>query len=321
MDTAYQQIQAALQQQGPFLIVSHVNPDGDTIGSALAMAYIVQHFGGTFELVNEGVIPSKYHFLPMADQIKRPADITSKYDKVIAVDCADKKRMGSQVLACVEAEPIILINIDHHPTNDLFGTINLIEPKAASTTLVIYHLIKYLGIDLDQNLALNLYTGLMTDTGSFKYSNTTEEVHLVTAELIRYGIDVYDVVDRIYETMSFAKLTLIKDALSTLQVDQTGKIAWITVKVDRVDHSALADDLDGLVNYPRSIEGVEVAISFKVIDEHKTKVSFRSKKYVDVSKIAAGFGGGGHERAAGCTIDGALDVIMETIISEITNFI
>jgi len=304
-----------------FLIISHVNPDGDTIGSALAIAHFLKRLNKKFVIINEHVIANKYLFLPLADQFITPDKISERFDTVIAVDCADIKRIGEKVSTKLADTIKLFINIDHHPTNDFYGTLNIIDANAASTTLVIYNLLKQCDFELDYQIAVNLYTGLMTDTGSFKYGNTTSQSHLVAAKLIDYGINVYDIADRILETNSINQLKTIRDSLATLEVDETGKIAWITVVLDCNHESFVENDVEGLVNYPRSIEGVEVAISFKLTNDNKVKVGLRSKKYVDVSKIAAAFDGGGHKRAAGCTIAAPLNIVKEKIIDEITKHI
>jgi phosphoesterase RecJ-like protein len=313
-----------IQANDNFLIISHVNPDGDTIGSALAIAHFLKRLNKKFVIINEHVIANKYLFLPLADQFITPDKISNRFDSIIAVDCADIKRIGEQVSNKIADTIKVFVNIDHHPTNDFYGTLNIIDSNAASTTLVIYNLFEQCDFELDYQIAVNLYTGLMTDTGSFKYGNTTAESHLVAAKLIDYGINVYDIADRILETNSINQLITIRESLATLEVHKTGKIAWITVVLDsnnENDKSSVEADVEGLVNYPRSIEGVEVAISFKLTNDNKIKVGLRSKKYVDVSKIAAAFDGGGHKRAAGCTIAAPLNIVKEKIIDEITKHI
>ena len=313
-------IMETIKSHDNFLIVSHINPDGDTIGAALAMALILDQYGKTYQIVNESEIPEKYKFLPLTEQIKMPDQLQEVFSHIITVDCADEQRIGTGVKEKIDCNYQTWINIDHHPTNTDFGTVNLVDPHAASTTVIIYELMKKLELSFDYNISICLYTGLMTDTGSFKYSNTTAKVHMIAADLISYGIDVNDIFDRIYETMSLGKLRFLQSALATINVDQTGKIAWIDLDMQKSSNS-IVDDVDGLVDYPRGIEGVEVAIAFKIIETKKIKVSLRSKKYVDVSRIACEFNGGGHRRASGCMLAESLEVARNKIIQSIKKYI
>ncbi len=304
-----------------FLIVSHINPDGDTIGAALAMALVLERYGKTYQIVNEGEIPKRYQFLPLVMQMKTPDQLQCTFSHIITVDCADEHRVGTRVKEKIDPNYQTWINIDHHPTNTNFGTINFVDPQAASTTVIIYELLKALNIPLDYDLSLCLYTGLMTDTGSFKYSNTTSEVHEIAADLVAYGINVNDVFDRLYETMTLAKIRFLQSALRSVNVDSSGKIAWIDLDMRQSDASLELDDVDGMVDYPRSIEGVEVAIAFKILEQEKVKVSLRSKKYVDVSQIACEFNGGGHKRASGCMLTDSLDVARYKVIQAIQKYL
>ncbi|OEF98648.1 DHH family phosphoesterase [Desulfuribacillus alkaliarsenatis] len=309
-----------IKDNNNYLIVTHVNPDGDTIGGALAMAHMLEGLHKKFQIVNEDRIPNKYLFLPMADEIRMPAELEETIDVVITVDCADYKRIGTSLISRLSQLSIPIINIDHHPTNDEYGSINIIDEDAASTTYVIYNMCKMTGIDITYNMAINLYTGLMTDTGSFKYSNTSADVHRVASELIDIGIDVYEVAEKVFETNTLDNLLVLKNSLATLTVDETGKIASIEIVTDEISQSQVLES-EGLVNYPRSIEGVEVAVSFKKIEQDKVKVGLRSKKYVDVSVIAQIFNGGGHKRASGCTIMDSIENVKKTVFNEIKKYV
>lgn len=314
----YKQFGEVISKYDNFTIVTHVNPDGDTVGSALALAQILKRYNKTFQIVNEGEIPTKLQFLPLADTIIKSEHLQGNIENVITVDCADKRRVGDVLLNRMGSSGSILMNIDHHPTNDDYAQINIINPEAASTTMILYHLCKAIEIPFDEDLALCIYTGLMTDTGCFRYSNTNSDVHKVASELISYGINVYDIVDKIYETVPLHSIRTLKNSLDTLDVDDTGKIAWLIINLNDDEQNT---DTEGFINYPRSIEGIEVALTFKVIDEQAIKIGLRSKSYADVSQIAATFGGGGHKRAAGCTLTGSLEQVKNQVIAEIKKYI
>ncbi|OEH85861.1 hypothetical protein BHU72_03525 [Desulfuribacillus stibiiarsenatis] len=317
-NTTYASFTDFIKGKDNFLIVSHFNPDGDTLGSALAIANILDGFSKQYTLVNRDVVQEKYLFLPKATEVLLPESLVDQtFQYVITVDCADYQRIGDEVTKLLTPD-VEILNIDHHPTNTNFGSSNIVEADAASTTFIIYNLCKKLEIPLNLDIALCLYTGLMTDTGSFQYSNTNSEVHSVAAELISYGINVYEVVENIFETSSVERMVVLKKSLNTLEIDSSGKIAWLEIIQEL---STKSEDIDGLVNYPRSIKGVEVAISFKQVHDGKVRVGLRSKKYVDVSLIAMKFQGGGHKRAAGCTIDGTVGEVKEVIVQEIKKYI
>lgn len=302
-----------------FLVVNHINPDGDATGSLLAVGLILKRLGKTFELVNEGKTPSRFSFLPMCDYIRNleSSDTmeNSKYRYVITVDSADRSRVGKA--SELFEDGAILLNIDHHPTNDSYGTINVIRDSAASTTEVLYDLAQTMGVQLDNDLSTCLYVGLLTDTGGFRYANTSDNVMRVAADLLQFGVSPAEVADRCLETISEAYLHLLGRTLSSLEILADGRLAVISVTMeDMLKTGVLSEDVEGLVNYARNIEGVEVGISFKETDEKMIKVSFRSRK-LDVSSIAKHFGGGGHVRASGCMLKGNLQQVKEKVISKV----
>jgi phosphoesterase RecJ-like protein len=298
------------------LLLVHEKPDGDALGSVLGAAHLLQKLGKTVTLVNDDPIPDKFRFLPMADRFKLPEEVEGKFDNVIAFDCGDKRRLGRS--GALVADGANLLNVDHHVTNDRFGTENLVDLDAAATCQIVFKIAHQLGLELDCDTATCLYTGLLTDTGGFRYSNTTEEVLLIAANLLKKGVAPYNIVDRVMETMTWPQVLLIRAALDTLGRDESGRIAWITITREMIESAGGCDeDVEGLVNYPRNVEGVEVGISFREAAPGKVKVSFRSKHVVDVGAIALEFGGGGHARAAGCTMDGDVDAVKEKVLARV----
>ncbi|MBP1931535.1 DHH family phosphoesterase [Ammoniphilus resinae] len=295
-----------LTENDHFLVLNHVSPDGDATGSLLAMGHLLQTLGKTFTLANEGQTPRKLLFLPLSESI---LDLSTQelppFSTVIALDCGDFKRIGDASRFIMENAQIL--NIDHHPTNDFFGTVNIVQTEACSTAEILFDLVKQMDIPLTEELAKPLYMGFLTDTGGFRYSNTTAEVMSKAAELLSCGVSPSDMAERCLETISKTYVQLLRLVLETIDVSFSGKVATLSATLDTIKEvDADSDDLDGLVNYARNIEGVEVGILFKEKDENTIKVSLRSKHQVDVGKIAKELGGGGHVRAAGCTINASL---------------
>ncbi|MDU5951184.1 MAG: bifunctional oligoribonuclease/PAP phosphatase NrnA, partial [Paenibacillus macerans] len=239
-----------------------------------------------------------------------------KFDNVICVDCADFKRVG--MTKELFAEGAKLLNIDHHPTNDGYGTVNLIVPYAAATAEILFDLIQFMGLELNEAIATALYTGLLTDTGGFRYSNTSPKVMATASKLLEYGVEGPGLSELLLEQMTLPQLRLLTRALNGLQLTEDGKISWVVVTdEDLKSAGAVHEDMEGIVNYPRNIQGVEVGLLFKVIDEQAVKVSMRSAGKVDVAKVAQSFGGGGHVRAAGARVEGTLEAIVPRVVEQV----
>ncbi|TCP58873.1 phosphoesterase RecJ-like protein [Tumebacillus sp. BK434] len=304
------------QSHDNLLLLVHERPDGDALGSVLGAAHLLHQLGKTVTLVNDDPIPDKFKFLPLADRFQLPEEVEGTFHNVISFDCGDRKRLGRS--GQLVAEGANLLNVDHHVTNDRFGTENLVDLDAAATCQIVFKIAQQLGMELDLDTATCLYTGLVTDTGGFRYSNTTEEVLLIAANLLTAGVSPYNIVDRVMETMTWPQVLLIRAALDTLGRDDSGRIAWVTITRDMLETAGgCEEDVEGLVNYPRNVEGVEVGISFREGLPGKVKVSFRSKYVVDVGAIALEFGGGGHARAAGCTVDGDVETVKSQVLDRV----
>lgn len=269
-------------------------------------------------MVNEGPIPKRMGYLWQADQIRdlSAEPLNRKFDNVICVDCADFKRVG--MTKELFAEGAKLLNIDHHPTNDGYGTVNLIVPSAAATAEILFDLIQFMGLELNEAIATALYTGLLTDTGGFRYSNTSPKVMATASKLLEYGVEGPGLSELLLEQMTLPQLRLLTRALNGLQLTEDGKISWVVVTdEDLKSAGAVHEDMEGIVNYPRNIQGVEVGLLFKVIDEQAVKVSMRSAGKVDVAKVAQSFGGGGHVRAAGARVEGTLEAIVPRVVEQV----
>lgn len=307
-----------LREHDDFLVVSHVQPDGDAISSTVAVRWLLDKLGKRSMLINEGRVPPRLMFLPHAEEIVNYGEQQPgrKFRAVVAVDCADRLRIG-RVSELFE-QPCALLNIDHHPTNDGFGTVNLIRPDAAATAEILFDLIEYAGLALDRGAATAIYTGLLTDTGGFRYANTSPHVMQAASRLLSAGVDAHRLADHLLERMTMPQMRILQRGLSRLEFTADGKVGWLyIVPADLAETGASGEDLEGLVNYARNIDGVEVGMLFKAMEDGSVKVSFRSAGEADVSAIAKQFGGGGHLRAAGCTLSLPLEEAMPLVVDTV----
>jgi phosphoesterase RecJ-like protein len=310
-----------LKKNDRFLVINHVNPDGDATGSLLAMGHILKALGKQFVLANEGHTPNKFSFLPLSEQIvnldQHPLEQT--YSSVIVLDCGDAERMG-KVREYITSGALLL-NIDHHPTNDGFGTTNLIRTEACATAEILFDLVQCLDIQPDQAMAACLYTGLLTDTGGFRYANTNAEVLEKAGQLLQTGVSPSDVAEKCMESITVSYIKLLQQVLPTLRLDYAGQVASLTVSLESIERSQVnADETDGLIGFARNIEGVEVGLLYKQVDETTVKVSLRSKSTIDVARIAKELGGGGHVRASGCTIVGGLATAQQLVMEKLQQY-
>jgi bifunctional oligoribonuclease and PAP phosphatase NrnA len=290
-----------------FLLTSHEGPDGDAVGSTLALASILRKIGKDVHVHFRDPIPELYGFLPGVDTVF--ATIPDRdFEIAFVLDIGELRRAGDEF--CRFKRIGKTINLDHHLACENFGIHNLIDPSAAATGVLVYRIARALGYSFDAETALCLYVSIITDTGSFRYSNANREAFTIAGEMIESGVNAWDVAEQLYENQPRKRLELLASCLPTLEVIKGGLAASVTVTLDMyVSTGADAELTDGFVNYPRSIRGVEVAIFFRQLNESEVKVSFRSKGKVNVALFSAALGGGGHHNAAGCTVDGTLDEV------------
>ena len=287
-----------------FALSTHINPDGDAIGAELGLYRFLTSLGKSVKIFNTDAVPGNYKFLPCWERIEDVQAINTYQPEVLIVlDASTLERIG-KTLAQSLLPTHKLVNIDHHTTAEPFGDINLIMPSASSTSEIVYKLIKHHQTPIDKPCAICLYTGLMFDTGCFRYSNTTAETHRIAAELIEIGEFAPDEVYRnVYEQLPVAKIRLSSEILRTLQVTDDGKIASVYATQEMLKKTgATAEAVEGIVNQIQAIAGVEVALCVSEMTDHSAKASLRSQGHVDVSQLAAEFEGGGHTRAAGCRV-------------------
>lgn len=302
-----QKIVETIRNNHSFLLTSHEGPDGDAVGSTLALASILRKIGKEVHVHFCDSIPELYRFLPGVNAVSTTIP-DCDFDVAFVLDIGELRRAGDTFCRFNRINKII--NLDHHLSCENFGIYNLIDPSAAATGVLVYRIASTLGYRFDFETALCLYVSIITDTGSFRYSNANREAFTIAGEMIECGVNAWDVAEQLYENQPRKRLELLARCLPTLEVIKDGLAASVTVTSDMyASTGADAELTDGFVNYPRSISGVEVAIFFRQLDETKVKVGFRSKGKVNVAVFSAALGGGGHHNAAGCTVDGTLDEV------------
>ncbi|RUS46316.1 bifunctional oligoribonuclease/PAP phosphatase NrnA [Cohnella sp. AR92] len=315
-----EQLEAAadyIRERDDFLVVAHVQPDGDAISSTVAVGWLLEKLGKTYTMYNDGPVPSRLAYLWKSESIATAASRPDrKFKHVISVDCADFGRCGASKELFEEGYD--LLNIDHHPTNDGFGTVNLLDFEAAATVEILHDLCETMQMTMDEAAATAIYTGLMTDTGGFRYSNTSAKVMEIASALLRAGANGPQLAETLLERMTMGQMRMIQTALTRLEFSSDQRIGWLWVTgEDLAETGASSEDLEGLVNYPRNVEGVEVGLLFKQTAPDSVKISLRSAGVVDVSAVAQQFGGGGHIRAAGCRVGATLSEAIPQVVAAV----
>ncbi len=305
-----------LREKESFLFFTHVNPDGDAIGSSLALALALKRLRKRVTLVRVGELPETYRFLPGTDLFVNYDQVEGDYDVALFMDCGDLARVGDARTVIDRAK--VKVNIDHHVTNDYYGDYNYVDALVSSVGEQVYQMLHAAEIPLDLDIATCLYVAITTDTGNFRYENTHVDTHMIAAALLMEGVEPGEISNRVYETRSLASLRLLGKALETLQVSGDGAIGWMTLDQQAlVAAGATDDDIEGLVNYARGIRGVEAGVLFREAEDGQIRVNFRSKSRIDVSRLAAQFGGGGHPRAAGATVAGSLADVSRQVLAAV----
>ena len=300
--------------EGKILITTHKNPDGDAVGSSLGWFNFLKKLGKNVKVIYRDRVPFFFDFIPGIENVETEEEVKESFDWVIITDVSDPKRTGFSEIPARKS-----IVIDHHITAEPFTDYAIVEPEISSTCELSYHIMKLIDENLiDLSVAVPIYTGILTDTGGFNYSNTSPETHVVGAELLRKGVNPYEVYSRIFERNRINKLKLLELVLQTLTFELNQKVAHITLfKKFLEETGAYPEEAEGFINYPRSIASVEVAVFFKEVEENYWKVSMRSKGRVNVAEIAKEMGGGGHKMAAGFEAKGNLEEIKKVLLKKL----
>jgi phosphoesterase RecJ-like protein len=287
-----------IEQRDRFVLTSHARPDGDAIGSALACCQVLRAMGKQSDIVLHDGVPRIYRALPFADQVLQANRVVGNYDAAIILECDSIHRTRLEGL-----EDRYLISIDHHVSGRPFAHVNWIDPHAVATGEMVFRLAREAGTPFSPEIATCLYTALMTDTGSFMFQGTNERTFALARELVLAGADPSHCARSIYFAHSVAKMRLLGEALRNLNIE--GHVGWTWVTQEQMERCAAKDeDCEGLVNYVLSVGEIEVAAFFRELPDGRFRVSLRSKGKLDVARVAEGFGGGGHECASGCSVDG-----------------
>jgi phosphoesterase RecJ-like protein len=299
MNSKLSDVSEFIKSHDGFTIIAHAAPDGDALGSSAALYGILKNIGKDAQIVCESKVPANYSFLPFIQQIKTAEDAKA-LPYVIAIDCADKTRLGD--CAVLFDMAVKTIGIDHHKTNSFYADINFVDPDVAAAGEIVFRLSKLLGTEPDKDIACCLYTAIMTDTGNFAYNNTNPETFITASELLKARIDIFYINQRVYRQVSYAKAKLLGLALSNMETLHGGMVGISVIsKADMDIFGAGEEDSEGIIDHIRDVNNVEVAVFIRESGPNVCKVSLRSKNFVDVSAIASKFKGGGHFGAAGYT--------------------
>jgi bifunctional oligoribonuclease and PAP phosphatase NrnA len=310
-----------LKKSKHILLTSHANPDGDAIGSLIAMGRALAALDKKTVLYNESPIPAVYRFLPAVNHVVSKIPTDDIFDTAVILDCGDLQRIG-KASSAVDSIPVT-INIDHHITNTGFGNLQLIDTAACATAEIVYHIIKKLAVPLTREIATSIYTGILTDTGSFRFSNTNRTAFAICEEMIASGVNPYHIAQYVYGTYSLGRIKLLNLALDSIEISKNGKLSLMTLTREMLKETKTQpEDADGLINYARRIEAVKVAVLIQELQndtnlsgENMFHVSLRSDGKMDVAAIASSFGGGGHASAAGFSIQSPLPELKSQIFN------
>ncbi len=306
-----EEVLSQIGRRQKFICTSHARPDGDAVGSALACAQILRSMGKQANVVLSDGVPGIYRPLPFADSVLHHIEQAPDAEAAIILECDGVARTRLTGL-----ENHYLINIDHHDTAHPFGDVNWIDPNACATAEMIFKLAREAGVKISPEVATCLYTAVLTDTGSFCFTGTTERTFALAQELVRCGANPVKIAHDVYFSTQISKMKLLGEALRTLHRD--GSLAWMHVTHETMELcESQEEDCEGLVNYALAIGGIEVALFFREQADRRFRVSLRSKGAINVAKVAETFGGGGHSCASGCAIEGPLSVATERMIAQL----
>ena len=311
------EIAAVLKSRQSFVVMSHMRPDGDAYGCTLAMALCLRQLGKDVTAWNEDGMVDTFRYLPCSELIVKPPASPRSFEVAIVLDNAVRNRAGKAIAAVSKAD--VWINIDHHVSNEGYGDLSYIDPTAPATGQILYELIRGNDLPMTYEEADNLFVAISTDTGSFRYPNTTARTYEIAADLIRAGVNVGELSQKMYESYPRRRLELLRALLNVLRFTSNDRVASFALTLETAGRLGVQpEDNEGLIDYIRAIEGVTVAAFFEEMPDHMIRVSLRSKSpKVNVSKVCGLFGGGGHTLAAGARVRGAFAEVQEKVLHAI----
>jgi len=311
------QVADAIRQRQRFVVTSHARPDGDAVGSSLAMAYALRQLGKDVRVVSRDAPPPPLLVFPGVPEIEIVNEIGDAADAVIVMECGDVKRPGIEGV-----ESGYVINIDHHPGNLLYGALNWMDLSAAACGEMVFDLVSELGVPLTYEIALHVYIAILTDTGSFHYSNITPRTFDICRLCMEAGVSPPAVARSIFDANNLGRLKLFGAVLNRMHLDPTGRIATLSVDKQLThDCGGTYEDTEGLINLPLTVKEILAVVFFKEIGPSDWRVSMRSKGNIDINAIAKEFGGGGHKNASGCSANGDLETLQAVFEQKITTAI
>lgn len=316
-NSSFDQILRTLRGAEKILVISHLRPDGDALGSCIACTLWLQSLGKTVLLWNEDGLPSKFSYLPCGELVTRPPTEKHSFDAVLALDSSTRSRLGTALDAI--ASPGIFINMDHHISNHYYGDLNFVDASAPATGQILFDFLQYARVPLTPEISTNLFAAISSDTGSFQYTGTTPHTFEVAASLLRAGVQVSELSKAMYDTQPRRRLNLLRHAFNHIEFSCGDTVASYSLSLEDL-HAlhTLPEDNEGIIDHLRSIEGVVVAIFFEELQEGKIRVSLRSKDpRIDVCKICGQFGGGGHPAASGARVRGSLASVRQQFLTAV----
>src|SRR5499427_5298027 len=307
----------AIRSRRRFVLSSHARPDGDSIGSQLAMAYALKALGKEVAVVNSDLAPPPLLQFPGVADIRIAPDVAGDFDAAIIMECGDLSRTGVTGL-----DRFFVINIDHHPGNTGYGQINWFDATAAACGEMVFDLVRALGVPMSAEIATHIYLAILTDTGSFHYSGISPRTFEICKETLEAGVDPVQVARMVYDSNHMGRLKLFGSVLSAMQIDRTGRIAIVYVDYAMARAAGGSyEDTEGLVNLPLTVKEIEAVIFFKQEKDNEYRVSLRSKGDIDIGAVAKEYGGGGHKNAAGCTVRGVIAELRRVLVEKVEHAI
>lgn len=316
-DTVIHEIRDAILQRQRFLLTSHARPDGDSIGSQLAMAFALDALGKDVRIVNADPAPDHYQDFPGMHRIEIAPAVATDVDAVIVMECSELSRTAVSGL-----DSRFIINIDHHAGNRLYGALNWYDETAAACGEMVFDLIRAIGVPLTEQIATHIYLAILTDTGSFHHSNITPRTFDICRQAVEAGVSPPAMARRVFDSNSFGKLKLIGALLNGMELEDEGRLASLYLNDDMLRASGCThNDTEGVINLPLTAREIQAVVFFKAAPGDVIRVSMRSKYDVDVRQVAAAYGGGGHKNAAGFTVQGPLSELRPGLLDKLTTAI